>query len=178
MLWTDRIGRRVKLRDLHVLLAVAQMGSMAKAADHLAVSQPVVSRTISELEHALGVQLLDRTFQGVEPTACGRALLACSTAVFDDIRRGVQEIEFLSDPTSGELRVGGTSSVADGLIPEALHRLVARHPRLSFNVVESDSRALAQLLRERQIDLVVSRAWGSSHGEEFAGEVLFDESSR
>lgn len=176
MQWTDRIGRRVKLRDLHVFLAVAQFGSMAKAADHLAVSQPVVSRTISELEHALGVQLLDRTFRGVEPTAYGRVLITCGTAVFDDMRRGMQEIEFLSDPTAGELRVGGTSTLADGLIPEALRRLVGRHPQMSFNAAEGDSPALAQLLRQRKIDLVVSRSWGSNYGEEFAAEFLFDES--
>jgi DNA-binding transcriptional LysR family regulator len=176
MQWTDRIGRRVKLRDLHVFLAVSQSGSMAKAASRLAVSQPVVSRTISELEHALGVQLLDRTFQGVEPTAYGRALITCGTAVFDDMRRGVQEIEFLSDPTAGELRVGGTSTLADGLIPEVLQRLVGRYPRISFNAAESDGPTLAQLLRERKIDLVISRSWGSKYGEEFAAEFLFDES--
>jgi len=176
MQWMDRIGRRVKLRDLHVFLAVAQFGSMAKAADRLAVSQPVVSRTISELEHALGVQLFDRTFQGVEPTAYGRALITCGTAVFDDMRRGVQEIDFLSDPTAGELRVGGTSTLADGLIPEALQRLVGRYPRISFNAAEGDSPMLAQSLRERKIDIVVSRSWGSNYGEEFAAEFLFEES--
>jgi len=75
--WTDRIGRRVKLRDLHVLLAVAQSGSMARAAERLAISKPVISKTISDLEHALGVRLLDRTSVGVEPTAYGRAFLNC-----------------------------------------------------------------------------------------------------
>jgi len=74
--WADRIGRRVKLRDLHVLLAVAQWGSMAQAARHLSTSQPVVSKTIAELEHALGVRLLDRSPQGIVPTMYGRALMS------------------------------------------------------------------------------------------------------
>src|SRR5713226_5367575 len=104
MQWSDRIGRRVKLRDLHILLAVAQTGSMVRAADNLAISQPVISKTISDLEHALGVRLLDRTAQGVEPTAYGRAFINCGTVVFDELRRGVQAIEFLSDPTFGDLR--------------------------------------------------------------------------
>ena len=64
MRWADRIGRRLKLRDLHVLSAVVQWGSMAKAARHLAVSQPVVSAAIADLEHAVGVRLLDRSRQG------------------------------------------------------------------------------------------------------------------
>jgi len=68
MEWTDRIGRRIKLRDLHILLAVAQSGSMARAAERLAISQPVVSKTIADLEHTLGVRLLDRDRRGAEPT--------------------------------------------------------------------------------------------------------------
>ena len=75
MQWSDRIGRRVKLRDLHVLLAVAQAGTMSKASDVIGVSHPVVSKAIAELEVALGVRLLDRSSQGVEPTEFGRAFL-------------------------------------------------------------------------------------------------------
>ena len=74
MKWTDRIGRRLKLRDLHIALAVAEAGSMTRAAEELAVSYPVVSKTISELEHTLGVKLFDRSISGVEPTHYGRAL--------------------------------------------------------------------------------------------------------
>ena len=100
MQWTDRIGRRVKLRDIHGLLAVAQSGSMARAAELLAISQPVVSKTIADLEHALGVRLLDRTAQGVEPTAYGLSFIQCGTVVFDELRRGVQEIEFFGLPAN------------------------------------------------------------------------------
>ena len=52
--WAERIGRRIRLRDLHILLAVAERGSMAKASAHLAISHPVVSKTISDLERILG----------------------------------------------------------------------------------------------------------------------------
>ena len=73
--WTDRIGRRIKLRDLHILMAVAQAGSMGKAAEALSVSQPVVSKSVAALEEALGKPLLDRGPHGVVPTLYGRALL-------------------------------------------------------------------------------------------------------
>jgi DNA-binding transcriptional LysR family regulator len=106
MHWTDRVGRRLKLRDLHILLAVAQSGSMGKAAADLAISQPSVSKAIAAVEHAIGLRLLDRGPQGIEPTIYGRALLKCGTAVFDELRQGVRELEFLTDPTAGELRIG------------------------------------------------------------------------
>src|ERR1700676_4342562 len=99
---SDRIGRRMKLQDLHVLVTVVQAGSMGKAAQRLNISQPAISRSIAELEGALGVRLLDRHRQGVEPTAYGRALLDCGVAVFDDLRQGVKNIEFLADPAAGE----------------------------------------------------------------------------
>src|SRR5690348_3280280 len=65
--WESRIGRRVRLRDLHVLSAVVQSGSMVKAAAQLNVSQPVVSQAIADLESGIGVRLLDRSSRGVEP---------------------------------------------------------------------------------------------------------------
>src|SRR5690349_3706936 len=93
--WESRIGRRVRLRDLHVLLTVVQCGSMAKAAHRLAVSQPAISKAIADLEQTLGVRLLDRGPQGVEPTLYGSVLVRRGLAVFDELRNGVTEIEFM-----------------------------------------------------------------------------------
>ena len=98
---SDRIGRRMKLQDLHVLMTVVQAGSMGKAAQLLNTSQPAISRSIAELESAFGIRLLDRSRRGIEPTEYGRALLDCGVAVFDELRRGVKNIEFLDDPTAG-----------------------------------------------------------------------------
>ena len=134
MQWADRIGRRLKLRDLHVLSAVVQWGSMAKAAQHLAVSQPVVSAAIADLEHAIGVRLLDRCRRGVEPTIYGRALLKHGTVAFDALKQGVKEIEFLADPTAGELRIGCPEWIAAGLLPVIIDRMLQKHPRIVFHV--------------------------------------------
>src|SRR5262245_8520536 len=101
MQWTDRIGRRLKLRDLHIVLAVAKSGSMGKAATDLAISQPSVSKAIAEVEHAVGLRLLDRGAHGIEPTIYDRALLQCGVAVFDELRQGVKSLEFLADPGTG-----------------------------------------------------------------------------
>jgi hypothetical protein len=100
--WEDRIGRRLKLRDLHILSAVVQWGSMAKAATHLSMTQPAISDAIASLEGALGVRLLDRSSRGVEPTIYTNALLKRGLVVFDELRQGIRDIEFLANPTAGE----------------------------------------------------------------------------
>ena len=104
--WESQIGRRLKLRDLHAFLTAVQRGSMSKAARQLGVSQPAVSDAIADLEQALGVRLLDRRPQGIEPTMYGDALLRRSAAVFDELKQCIRDIEFLGDPTAGELRIG------------------------------------------------------------------------
>src|SRR6267154_665391 len=153
MPWDERIGRRLKLRDLYVLKTVAQLGSMGKAATQLAVSQPAISKAITDLERVLGVRLLDRSRRGVEPTIYGSALLKWSVAVFDNLRQGIDEIDSLADPTAGELRVGTTEAMTAGLVPAVIDRLSRQHPRMVFSV--SQAPAVAQLnqdLRERNID--------------------------
>src|SRR5262245_35954684 len=124
----ELISRRIKLRQLRVLMAVARCGTMAKAAEQLSVSQPVVSKAISDLEGLLGVRLVDRGPFGVEATPHGRALLNRCTNVFDELRTGVSELAFLSDPGAGELRVGCEETLATGLLPTLIDRLGRRHP--------------------------------------------------
>ena len=139
----DRIQRRVKLRDLRVLIAVANSGSISRAAERLAISHPVVSRTISDLEHTLGVRLFDRSSHGVEPTMYGRAFLDCGVAVFDDLRRGVQRIEFLSDPTSGEVRIGSYDVMMAGFVTTIIDRLARRHSKITFHTIQGEESILA-----------------------------------
>jgi DNA-binding transcriptional LysR family regulator len=174
MQWTDRIQRRVKLRDLHVLVAVANSGSISRAAERLAISHPVVSRTISDLEHTLGVRLFDRSSHGVEPTMYGRALLDCGVAVFDDLRRGVQRIEFLSDPTSGEVRIGSYDVMMAGFIPAIIDRLARKHPKMAFHTIQGgDNHFLRTTLRERKVDFIISRRIEAIGEEDFVTETLF-----
>jgi DNA-binding transcriptional LysR family regulator len=171
--WVDRIGRRVKLRDLHVLLAVTQWGSMAKAARHLATSQPVLSKTIAELEHALGVRLLDRGPHGVAPTIYGRALISRGLAIFHELREGIKEIEFLADPAAGELRVGCPETMSAGLLPAIMERLAQRSPRVVVHVVQSNTVTQEfRELRERNVDLMLGRISGELD-DDLAGEVLY-----
>jgi DNA-binding transcriptional LysR family regulator len=174
--WSDRIGRRLKLRDLHILLAVANSGSMGKAASDLAVSQPAVSKAISDLEAALGVRLLDRSPQGIEPTMYGRALLKCGVAVFDDLRQGVKELEFLTDPSAGELAIGCSEPLAAGFVSLVIDRLSSRYPSAVFSVISADPVMLHNReLRQRSIELALMPTTGLSLEQDTDVETIFDD---
>src|ERR1043166_9426084 len=120
--WDSRIGRRVRLRDLHILFAVVQHGSMAKAGGHLGMSQSAVWHAIAALEHALQVPLLDRGPRGVEPTMYGASLMRRGQAAFDDLRSGVNDIEALTDPEVGEVRIASSEAIAAGVLPAVIER--------------------------------------------------------
>jgi len=173
---SDRIGRRMKLQDLHILMTVMQSGSMRKAAQSLNITQPAISRSISELEHALGVRLLERHRQGVEATEFGRALLDCGVAVFDELRQGVKTIEFLADPTAGEMRIGNTLSSAAGFIAAVIDRLSRRHPRIVFHVLPAGPDIVHRELNARSVDLAIARRGGLFKDEQFSFETLYDDS--
>ena len=174
MRWNDRIGRRIKLSDLHILLAVAQTGSMAKAGNELAVSHPAVSRSISELEHTLGVRLLERSPNGVAPTEFGRVVLARSHAAFDELRQAVKDIEFIADPATGEVRIGSTAPLAASFISTVVDRLHRRYPRMLFHVVTENTDLLRRELDERNLDLLILRKIGPFADDRLSFEVLYD----
>jgi DNA-binding transcriptional LysR family regulator len=136
-------------------MVAIEAGSMGKAARLLATSQPAISRSIGELEHALGVRLLDRTAQGIEPTPYGRALLRRGTAVFDELQQSIKDIRFLSDPTVGELTIGASIAIAEGLICNVITRLCHRYPRLTFRVHATDTATAYQALIARKVDLAI-----------------------
>jgi len=174
---TQQHSQRIKLRHLEVLLAVAQWGSMARAAEHLAITQPVISKTIADLEQIVGVSLLDRTRNGVEPTLYGRALLKRSSAIFNDLRTSMSELEFLADPASGELRIGTTEPMTAGLLCAIVDRVSQQRPRIAFHVKLGDPPQLRDReLRERDIDLIIGRlSQQETHADDIETEVLLDE---
>jgi DNA-binding transcriptional LysR family regulator len=164
------------LRDLRILLAVAQAGSMAKAAQHLAISHPVVSKTISDLEHALGVRLLDRSSQGVQPTIYGEALLKCGVAVFDEVRQGLKHVELLTNANTGELRIGSPEAMSAGLLPAIAELFSRRCPGARLHVAYADT-ASAQFdeLRNRNVDLLIGTIPRPLPEEGLVADNLFDE---
>jgi DNA-binding transcriptional LysR family regulator len=172
---SDRIGRRLKLHDLHVLMAVVEAGSMNKAAALLHTTQPAISRSVTELERAIGARLLDRSARGVEPTRYGRALLDGGAAVFDDLRQAVKNIELLADPTAGEVRIACNPILATSFVSAIVDRLSRRYPRIQFHVLVKPAESLHRDLSERNVDLLIARRFGDLADERLDFEVLFSD---
>ena len=174
--WESRIGQRVKLRDLHVLSAVVRWGSMVKAASQLAMSQSSVSEAIASLEDALRVRLLDRSPHGVAPTIYADALLRRGHAVFDELRQGISEIEFLADSTKGEVRIACPELLSAGLLPAAIDRLSRQYPKIVVRVAPLDTTTLEfPELHERKVDLALARIRRTFVNEDLNIEILLDD---
>jgi DNA-binding transcriptional LysR family regulator len=178
MEWSERIGRRIRLRDLHILLAVVQCKSLAAAAEHLAISRPVVSKSIADLEHVLGVRLLERDRHGAEPTIYGAALLKRGTTAFDELREGVKDIEFLTDPAAGEVRIGSNPFLLASFVSAVVDRLSRRCPRIVYHLVvaQPEPDVLLRDLSERNVDLLILRRFGPIADERLDFEFLFEDS--
>jgi DNA-binding transcriptional LysR family regulator len=149
---------------------------MTRAAEELAVSYPVVSKTVSELERTLGVKLFDRSISGVEPTHYGRALLESGVAVFDEMRKGLQQIEFIKQPDAGELHIGSSIVTDAGLLPAIIEQFSQEFPRAVLHVLHENI-AIQQYhnLRNRKAELVFGRLPATMTEADLVAEPLFDE---
>jgi DNA-binding transcriptional LysR family regulator len=138
--------------------AVVNAGSMAKAAAHLKITQPSVSKAISDLESVLGVRLFDRSSHDVALTIYGDALLKCRTAVFDELKQGIRSIEFLADPSVGEVKIGCPAFVGAVILPAVIQQFIRRHPRVVLHIQNMPAPVIMdQGLRERKYDVVLAR---------------------
>lgn len=153
---------------------------MAKAASKLGVSTPSISEVIADLEHALGVRLLDRSPKGVVTTPYGEAVLARGRAAFDELRQGIRELEFIADPHTGELRIGCPEPLAAGFLLPVMERLTRDYPRVRFHVQQTQQPSMElPELHERKVDLMLAPllkdpAQGRLR-EQLNAEVLFND---
>ena len=149
---------------------------MAKAASHLAMSQPAVSEAIFNLEAALRVRLLDRNARGIEPTIYATALLKRERVVFDELQQGIKEIEFLLNPEAGEVRLGTSEVLAAGVVPEVIDRLLRRYPKILVRVSLVDTATVEfRELRERNVDLLLARVPETIIDDDINVEVFLDD---
>src|SRR5262245_34647229 len=174
--WEKRLRRRLTLRDLHTLKTVARAGSMAKAARDLGMSQPSVSEAMAKLETALRVRLLDRGPRGIQPTMYADALLRREQVVSDELQQCIRDIEFLSNPAAGEVRVGCPENLACGFVPAIIDRMSLQYPKIAFHVTPVEPAAMGfRELRERAVDLMVGRIVNPPLDDDLEAHILFDD---
>ncbi|SEN24468.1 LysR family transcriptional regulator, pca operon transcriptional activator [Pseudomonas sp. ok272] len=169
------IDTRIKFRHLLCFLEVARQGSLARASDKLAISQPALSKTLKELETLLAATLFVRSKSGAALTEAGVAFLRYAGPCVQALREGVSSLR------SGEhepitARLGVLSTVESLLVPEVICRLHARHPALVVSVVTGPSAYLLSRLRVGELDLVVGRMTDSPQILGLAFEHLYSES--
>ena len=165
----------LKLQGINLLLAVTRCGSMGKAAAELSLSQPAISKAIGEMESTLGVRLLDRGARGVEPTIYGRALLDHGPIALDELRQAIKRIEFLANPSTGEVHIGSSVPIASGFVSAVVERLARRYRDVVFHLSASESAVAYAALEERKVDLVVARIFGPLAADHMNAEILYHE---
>lgn len=153
--YDERLPRRLTLRGLRILLAVAEAGSIRKAGQALHLTQPAVTAAVAELEDAVGARLFERLPTGVAPTVHGERFIGRAKAIMGELRLATEEIEAVSRGAAGGLSLGVVSSPAAGVAAAAVARLIARHPTAVWSIHEGRNDALRRQLKAREIDLAV-----------------------
>ena len=176
-LWTQRISRRLRMRDLQVFLEARRGGSMARAAQRLGITQPAVSKAVRDLENALGVRLLDRSPQGVTSTAYGEVLARHAMGAFDELRQGIEGVQALTDPGFGEARIGCNESLSVALLPAAIRWLATARPGIAVNITQMSRPITIEIeqLRTRAVDMILGRGIFEVPENDLHSEVLFEE---
>jgi len=145
---------------------------MAKASQHLGLSQPAISRAVADMEHALGVPLLDRSATGVGLTEHGRVLVERTRIIFDEVKESIKEIEHLADPRQGEVRIGVTEPLT-AILSEIIGQMTRRYPRITYQVSVGDTDLLTHWLRDRALDVALTRWNALTKADDLAAETLY-----
>jgi DNA-binding transcriptional LysR family regulator len=148
---------RLKLRHLVLLTAIADAGSIARAADSLHVTQPVVTRGLQDLEKILGVLLFERSAQGVTPTIFGAAFLDSARAILAQVRQAGRTLAEIAAADSGTITVGTHLAGSSVVLPRAISLMKRQHPGVLLTVREATPDALEIELLNGDIDLILGR---------------------
>jgi DNA-binding transcriptional LysR family regulator len=166
----------MELRQLNHLLAIAEKGTIGKAAESLGISQPALTKSIRTLESSLKVKLLERRPRGVSPTTYGHAVIASARSVRSQIQGLSSELQALRAGAAGIIRFGMAQGVASRLIPRATMRLLAKNPNLRLSATTGAVDRLVPLLKAGEIEFAVTPFFGSgTYGPAVVEDFLFQD---
>ncbi|QKW35817.1 LysR family transcriptional regulator [Actinomadura sp. NAK00032] len=153
----DLLNGRLKLRHLVLVVAIADHGSVLRAAEHLHLAQPAVTRSLREVEGILGVDLFTRGPRGVTPTLFGEAFIEHARAVLAELRRAGDRITGLADGEVGTVTIGTLLAGSNVLLPRAIAALKKDRPGITVIVQEATFDAQVPRLLDGEIDLILGR---------------------
>jgi len=173
----DYLVRRLRLRHLELLVALADAGTMRAAAERLHLSQPAISKMLVEAEDALAARLFERSRQGVQATAAGSAAVHRARVVLGELAHACNEVGAIGKGASAVLRVGTFSVTA--AVPAAVVRLRRKMPGAAVHLHEGRVRELIELLLEGELDCVFGALTAELLGSErlrlLQSEVLLED---
>ncbi len=169
--WTHRL----RLRQLQLLLSLAQTGNMSQSAQQLHTAQPALSKWLKELEDDLGLVLFERHARGLRPTPQGEALIAHARRIEAHLDSARDDMQALRDGGSGLVVVGTSGASASDVVPMAVLRLLEWMPRAQIRLAESTMNVLMQQLATGELDVVVGRSAPELHDAHIHAEMLYME---
>ena len=145
----------VSLRQLRVFVAVAESSSFSRAGDALALTQPAVSRNVTDLEQAMGLQLLHRTTREVELTEAGRLLLGSVSRVLEDLDACLQEVQGLATQRKGKVKVASSPTLSAHLLPQCIARGKQQMPDVNIQLLDRIQSDVLLSVRSGEVDFGV-----------------------
>ncbi|KKX27631.1 pca operon transcription factor PcaQ [Rhizobium sp. LC145] len=169
------IDSRVKFRHLHTFVEVARQKSVVKAADLLNISQPAVTKTIRELEEALGVAVFEREGRGIRITRYGEVFLRHAGAALTALRQGIDSVSQELFDSAPPVRVGALPTVSTRIMPRAMSLFLEEKTGSRIKIITGDNAVLLEQLRVGDLDLVVGRLAAPEQMAGFSFEHLYSD---
>ena len=167
---------RLKLRQLELLVQLAEHQSLARAAAGMSITQPAATKLLQEVEHTLGVVLFDRLPRGMRATPYGEIMMRHARTALAALERAHDEIAALSEGASGSVAVGSVRGATSSLLAPALAAVRAARPAVRMSVLVDAAEILIPRLREARLDIVLGNIPASLGGRDLAFEPLLEES--
>jgi LysR family transcriptional regulator of abg operon len=168
----------MKLTHFRDLLAVVQTGSLRAASRHLGIAQPVITRSIRELEHELGTPLLERHSKGVVLTPVGERFVRRIEAVRAEVRRAREEVDQWNGEYTGEVSIALSPRSCMILLPPAIAEFNKRHPLAVAKITQSLFRPIEKRLAEGLLDIWVGPVDMENISQRFSVESLLPHNRR
>jgi LysR family transcriptional regulator, nitrogen assimilation regulatory protein len=145
----------MELRSLNYFVRIAELGSITRAAAHLHLAQPALTRHVQRLEEELGVALFTRANRGVRLTEAGEKLLDSATRILRDVERTGDEIRAQDAHPSGRIILGITPTFCPVLVPELFHRMRREFPRVDLKVMHAGMTRLEEFVIDGRVDIAL-----------------------